>query len=47
MRHHREVRYMRAAYKKARRQGKAVTAFRIKRKIETTLALISAVKVAK
>lgn len=39
-----QLRGMRAQYKKARRQGKHAFAYRIKRKIETTLALISEVK---
>ena len=41
-----QLRGMRAQYKKARRQGKHAYAYRIKRKIETTKALISEVKAA-
>ena len=41
-----QLRGMRAQYKKARRQGKHAYAYRIKRKLETTKALISEVKAA-
>jgi cell fate (sporulation/competence/biofilm development) regulator YlbF (YheA/YmcA/DUF963 family) len=39
-----QLRGMRAQYKKARRQGRHADAYKIRLKLETTKALISAVK---